>query len=266
MGKKPLNKNKKNAPNSKSIVFSAVRKASILLLITVLYAATIQAQETEAEPSEAGASWSAKIFSMSKEDWDPRAGLIYAPLMPIGNISALSFGAVGAQAYFSVDSPLKLFLPLDTMKLRTRMGLIAGYHAFTVETTNSTGSIGLIPILAHLSVYYDLPELIQDFSFAASFKWNQGIILSNMTSSAKPNIASQLPSSKSASISGSYLGYGTQWSLGVEMKQNSLPQLAYFLDLGYLLHTEDLSGTFFSINLGAAWHFYTNKNIETEGQ
>ena len=235
------------------VVFSAV--SVFLLSLSLSSPAFAQQEETDK-------TWSQKIFAMDKYAWDPRGGLIYAPFMPVGSIGEIDFGALGVQGYFSVETPLKLFLPLNTLKIRTRMGLQAGYHAFNVNTQTSTGTIGLIPVLFHLSAYYDLPEIISSMNIAASFKWNQGIILSNMTNTVKPEYAAQF-AGKPSSISGSYIGYGTQWSLGAEMKVKSMPQIAYFMDYGFLLHTEELSGTFFAMSFGVAYHFFAlNKDVQ----
>lgn len=245
-----------------------VKKYLLILLGLALAAipiSSIYSQDAIVEPpveslsqvDAGGPKWYDKILAMDRYALDPRAGLLYSPLIPVGNVNEVDFGALGISAYFSINTPLELFVPLKKYNLRTRMGLLTGYQGFGVSTNTSTGSIGLVPLLFHFALYYDIPKFTDKINLSASFKYNTGMIFSSMDSSVKPEYRSKL-NGKPASISGSYVGYANQWTLGTEMVYNKLPQLVYFVDFGFLLHTEELSGTFVSMSLGVAWHFFSS--------
>ena len=187
--------------------------------------------------------------------FDPRAGLVYMPFIPL-NISDSGFGALGLLAYGSVDVPqLRTMLPLQKFNLRIRPGMMIGYMTFSAEDNTKTGSFSLIPIMLSVAVYYDLKKEMGGFFLSPSFRWSQGLIASSSTIEAKPAIVSQLAAGQASTISGSYMGYTTKFDLGIEAKHKSNQKIAYFLDLGMMIHFEQQSGMFFTISLGGAYHF-----------
>ncbi|RME89190.1 MAG: hypothetical protein D6767_08870 [Candidatus Hydrogenedentota bacterium] len=198
--------------------------------------------------------WYSFLTKPTLQDWDPRAGLIYSPFVPVGAIRQIDFGAIGGGLYGSINLPIrKAFSFMRRWHLRARTGLYLGYNQFSIETQYANSNIQLFPIMWIISIYYDFRK-INGFYFSPSFKWNQGIIFSTVHKELKPEWRSKLKSG-SPIIDGAYNGYASQLSLGLEVKHRSQRRLAYFLDLGYLVHAEDLSGTFFTMNLGVAWHF-----------
>lgn len=190
---------------------------------------------------------------------DPRIGVTWNPLMPTGAISALKFSVVGVNVYTSVALPdIKA---LKKNNLRLRGGLLAGFHSLSGDQTQNgeavaDAKITLIPVFGQLALYWDLKPRGTKFTISPSFKFATGVIFSSVSTQLKSQYLSQLASaSAETSRSGSYVGYALQPALGVEIKHGSMPNLAYFLDAGYLYHFEQTSGSFFSFHLGAAYHY-----------
>ena len=191
--------------------------------------------------------------------YDPRAGLVYAPFLPL-NITDSGFGALGLFAYGSVDVPqmnqfLGKYIPLEKYKIRIRPGMMIGYMTFGAQNSQQTGTFGLVPFFISLAVYYDLPKEVSGFSLSPSFKWSQGLIFSSSTVELDSSLVPQLAPGESATKSGSYMGYTNKFDFGIEARHKSNQKIAYFFDMGILLHFEQQSGLFLTFSLGGAYHF-----------
>ena len=197
----------------------------------------------------------AKASSSGFRKFDPRAGLVYSPFAPVAAISEVNFGVISFGAYGSASLPfLNKIGFLRKNRLRTRAGLYVGYHSFSRTDDVQTSDISLIPTMALISLYYDLRPM-GSFLLSPSFKLYQGVIFSSVRKELNANLVSRLRSG-SPVVEGSYVGYTSQIAFGLEVKHKKQKFIGYFLDLGYMVHAEDLSGTFFTINFGAAYHFY----------
>lgn len=193
---------------------------------------------------------------------DPRLGVYYTPLLPTGEISLLKFGVIGVTVENSIAIPELKFLPLKKYSLRLRGGINAGFHSFTQDLFQngqavSTGSITLIPVLAQLTLFYDLRPKGWGMMISPFVRLADGIIFSSVTTSVKSEYVSLLAAGAESSRSGSYIGHGFSSSLGVEVRPDKWP-VAFMLDGGYMMHSQDISGQYFMFNVGAAWHYGVN--------
>ncbi|AFM14729.1 OmpA family protein [Turneriella parva] len=190
---------------------------------------------------------------------DPRISLYYTPLLPTGDISILKFGVVGFTVENSIAVPELKFLPLKKYSLRLRGGINAGFHSFTQDLFQngeavSTGSITLIPVLAQLTLFYDLRPKGWGMTISPFFRLADGIIFSSVSTAVKPAYTSLLAAGAESSRSGSYIGHGFAAALGVEVRPDKWP-VAFSVDGGYLNHSQDISGQYFMFNVGASWHY-----------
>lgn len=190
---------------------------------------------------------------------DPRIGLVYTPLLPTADISLLKFGVVGFTVENSIAIPEMKFMPLKKHNLRLRGGINAGFHSFSQDLYQngeavSTGSITLIPVLFQLSLYWDLKPKSMNLTISPYVKLADGIIFSSVSTAVKSQYVSLLAAGAESSRSGSYIGNGFQAVLGVEFRPAKWP-VAFFVDGGYMMHSQDVSGQYFLFNLGAAWHY-----------
>lgn len=191
--------------------------------------------------------------------FDPRIGLVYTPLLPTADISLLKFGVIGFTVENSIAVPEMKFLPLKKYSLRLRGGINAGFHKFSQDLYQngqavSTGSITLIPVLFQLSLYWDLKPKKMNLTISPYVKLADGIIFSSVSTAVKSDYVSLLAPGAESSRSGSYIGNGFQAVLGVEVRPAKWP-VAFFLDGGYMMHSQDITGQYFLFNIGAAWHY-----------
>jgi len=190
---------------------------------------------------------------------DPRLGVYYTPLMPTADISILKFGVIGVTVENSIAIPELKFLPLKKYSLRLRGGINAGFHSFSQDLFQnglavSTGSITLIPVLAQITLFYDLRPKGWGMTISPFVRLADGIIFSTVSTAVKPEYVSLLAAGAESSRSGSYIGHGFSSSLGVEVRPDKWP-VAFMLDGGYLMHSQDITGQYFMFNAGAAWHY-----------
>ena len=144
--------------------------------------------------------------------------------------------------------------------MRLRGGLTAGFYSFSQDVfqngeATATASLTLIPVMAQLQLYWDLKPKGTKFTVSPSFKLSNGVIFSSVSTALKSQYVPLLAAGAESSRSGSYIGYALQPSLGVEIRHGSMQNWAFFMDVGYLLHFQDLSGSFLSFNVGTAYHF-----------
>jgi len=190
---------------------------------------------------------------------DPRLGLYYTPLLPTGDISLLKFGVIGVTVENSVAVPEFKFLPLKKYSLRLRGGINAGFHRFSQDLFQngqavSEGQITLIPVLAQLTLFWDLRPKGWAMTISPYLRLADGVIFSSVSTKVKPEYLSLLAPGAESSRSGSYIGHGFASALGVEIRPHKWP-VAFTFDGGYLLHSQDISGQYFMFNVGAAWHY-----------
>ena len=192
---------------------------------------------------------------------DPRVSLYFTPLLPTGDISILNFGVVGFTLENSIAIPEMKFLPLKKYSMRLRGGINAGFHSFSQDLFQnglavSTGSITLIPVLAQVTLFYDLRPKGWGMTISPFARLADGVIFSTVTTAVKSQYVSQLAAGADGSRSGSYIGNGFAAALGVEVRPDKWP-VAFSLDGGYLMHMQDISGQYFMFNVGASWHYAT---------
>lgn len=190
---------------------------------------------------------------------DPRVGVMYTPLLPTGEISLLNFGVVGFTMENSFAIPELKFLPLKKHNLRLRGGLNAGFHSFSQDLYQNnqavaTGKITLIPVLFQLTLFWDLKPKSMKMTISPYFRLADGIVFSSVSTEVKPAFVSLAAPGAETSRAGSYIGNGLQVALGVELRPAKWP-VAFVLDGGYFLHSQDVSGSYFIFNVGAAWHY-----------
>ena len=190
---------------------------------------------------------------------EPRVSLNYVPLMPTGNISLLNFGALGIGLETSVQIPEMKFLPLKKYSLRLRGGLAVSYHSFSQDLfqngqATTDGKITLLPVMAQLTLYWDLKPKSMKMTISPYFRLADGVIFSTVNTSVKSQYLSLLAPGAESSRSGSYIGNGFAASLGVEVRPNKWP-VSFYLDGGYMMHAQDLTGSYFAFNAGASYWF-----------
>lgn len=195
---------------------------------------------------------------------DPRLGVYYTPLLPTADISILNTGVLGFTVENSFAVPELKFLPLKKYSMRLRAGINAGFHSFSQDLYQtgsteavSTGKITLIPVLAQITLFYDLRPKGWGMSISPFVRLADGIIFSTVSTEVKSQFISQLNTGAESSRSGSYIGNGFAGALGVEVRPDKWP-VAFTLDGGYLLHSQDIAGQYFMFNVGAAWHYGVN--------
>ncbi|MFZ5631169.1 MAG: OmpA family protein [Spirochaetota bacterium] len=190
---------------------------------------------------------------------DPRVGVYYSPLLPTGDISLLKFGVLGVTVENSVAIPELKFLPLKKYSLRLRGGINAGFHSFSQDLFQngqavSEGKITLIPVLAQLTLFWDLRPKGWGMTISSFVRLADGIIFSSVSTQVKPEYISLLAAGAESSRSGSYIGHGFASAIGVEVRPDKWP-VAFSFDGGYLMHSQDITGQYFMFNVGAAWHY-----------
>lgn len=192
--------------------------------------------------------------------FDPRVGIYYTPLLPTGQISLLKFGVLGVTLENSVAIPDWKFLQiLKKHHLRLRGGINVGFHRFAQELFQnneavSDGQILLIPVLAQVSLFWDLRPKSWNMTISPYARIGNGIIFSSVSTQLKPQYLPLLAAGAESSRSGSYIGYGFSGNIGVEIRPDKWP-VAFALDGGYLFHAQDISGQYFMFNVGASWHY-----------
>lgn len=192
--------------------------------------------------------------------FDPRVGIFYTPLLPTGQISLLKFGVLGVTLENSIAIPdWNFLLPLKKHHLRLRGGINVGFHRFAQELFQnnqavSDGQIMLIPVLAQISLFWDLRPKNWNTTISPFVRIGNGIIFSTVSTQLKPQYIPLLAPGAESSRSGSYIGYGFSGNIGVEIRPDKWP-VAFSLDGGYLLHAQDITGQYFMFNAGVAWHY-----------
>jgi hypothetical protein len=193
--------------------------------------------------------------------FQPDVGASYMPLIPIGDIGTINFGLVGVYLNGSVAIPEMSFLPLAKYHMRLRGGLSAGFHSFSQDIAQSgvsdaaTGKITLIPIMTQIFAYWDVQAPKLSFQISPYFRLGNGVIFSSVETAVNSKYISQIKAGSETTRSGSYIGYALNPALGVEFKVKSMPQIGYFMDFGYLMHFQDTSGSYITMNFGAAYRF-----------
>ncbi|MBS0618396.1 MAG: OmpA family protein [Spirochaetes bacterium] len=193
---------------------------------------------------------------------DPRIGLYYTPLLPTGAINILNFGVIGFTVENSIAIPDMKFLPLKKYHLRLRGGINVGYNSFSQDLYQngqavSTGKITLLPVLAQLTLFWDLRPGSWKMTISPFVRLGDGIILSTVQTQVKPEFMPLLAPGAESSRSGSYIGNGFSSSIGFEIRPDKWP-VAFSFDGGYLMHAQDIVGSYFMFNAGAAWHYGVN--------
>jgi|JI8StandDraft_1071087.scaffolds.fasta_scaffold23920_4 outer membrane protein OmpA-like peptidoglycan-associated protein len=195
-----------------------------------------------------------KAFGYSFNEFDLRVGGYYSFFYPVGGIKHYDPGFLGGGLYSSFHLPIEKIIPIDKFNLSTRLGLIVGYQALSVELTRSSSDVQLFPVMAQFSLFYNFAKPYGGFFWSPSLKLNQGQIFSTRNSKVKDIYASQLVAGESATSSGTYSATGIEYTLGIEAHPQNLRQLALFVDVGYTFHGQELDGQYMIVKAGAAWH------------
>lgn len=219
--------------------FLFTRLRSFLLVIAALFGLLLPAQ---------------KLSAYSFNEFDLRIGGYYSFFLPMGGIKHYNPGYLGGGLYSSFHLPLEKIIPIDKINLRTRLGLIVGYQALSVELTRSTSDVQLFPVMAQFSLFYDFKKPLGGFFWSPSLKINQGQVFSTRKSKVKDAYVSQLAAGESATDSGTYSATGIEYTVGIEAHPQNTRQLALFIDVGYTFHGQELDGQYFVAKAGAAWH------------
>ncbi len=190
---------------------------------------------------------------------DPRIGAYYTPLVPTADISLLKFGVIGFTVENSIQVPEMSFLPLKKHNLRLRFGINAGYHKFSQDLFQngqavSTGDITLIPVLFQLALYWDLKPKKMAVTFSPYIRIADGLIFSSVNTQVKAAYLPLLAPGAESARSGSYIGNGFMAAAGIEIRPTNWP-VAFLVDGGYMMHAQDITGAYFIINGGVAWHY-----------
>ncbi|MBX3721514.1 MAG: OmpA family protein [Turneriella sp.] len=191
---------------------------------------------------------------------DPVFGAFYTPLVPTADISLLKFGVVGFTVENSIQIPDFKFLAwFKKNNMRFRFGINAGFHRFSQDLFQngqavSTGDITLIPVLFQLALYWDLKPKKMAITFSPYIRLADGIIFSSVNTAVKPAYVPLLAPGAESARSGSYIGNGFQVAAGVEVRPTNWP-VAFRIDGGYMMHAQDITGSYFVLNGGVAWHY-----------
>lgn len=190
---------------------------------------------------------------------DPRIALFYTPVIPTGEIGILQFGALGFTLENSVEIPQMKFMPLKKYHLRLRGGIDVSYHAISQDLYQndkavSTGKIMLLPVMAQLTLLWDLRPGSWKMTISPFLKLADGVVFSTVETQVKPEYQSLLATGAESNRKGSYIGNGFYATVGFEVRPDKWP-VAFALDGGYFIHSQDISGQYFIFHAGAAWHY-----------
>jgi len=202
-----------------------------------------------------------------RENWfhkwskfDPRVGLYYSPLAPTADINVLNFGVIGFTLENSIAVPdFKFLEPLKKYSLRLRGGFNFGYHHFSQDLIQnsqavSTGTITLMPLIFHATIFWDWKPKSGSFTLSPFLRLGDGIVFSSVFTEVKDQYKSLLAPGAESSRSGSYIGNGFMANIGLEFTPRNWP-VRFVFDAGYFIHSQDITGQYFTFNLGAAWHY-----------
>lgn len=198
---------------------------------------------------------------------DPVLGAFYTPLVATADISLLKFGVIGFTIENSIQVPDFKFLAwFKKNNMRFRFGVNAGFHRFSQDLFQNgiavaTGDITLIPVLFQLSLYWDLKPKTWNVMFSPYVRLADGIIFSSVNTAVKSEYTQPGGSNgiyvnpgSETSRSGSYIGNGFLAAAGIEIRPVKWP-VAFRIDGGYMMHSQDITGSYFVLNGGVAWHY-----------
>lgn len=213
-----------------------------------------KAQEGAKGDSQQGAKVEVKNQDKAKgpksTGYYPELTFLFAYTLPMGSITRSVGGGFGGRMVFSVDTLSLLGLDLGVKGLNSRVGFNLGYHLMKEDTQEYTASLSLIPMFPTFELNYTFPVGMRLYT-----KAGYGFAFARSTKQYKVDTidGKRVSTEKREAYA---LNQAIEYTVGAYYKHKSVPNVAYYLDVSYMMVMESTQAHFLHLTGGVSYHFY----------
>ncbi len=203
---------------------------SIFLFSNLLFAAEINMKDT-GDSAEQVSGTQGFI-----ERFQPRAGILPGFAIPVGNVGSVMNAGFGGNIFADIIIPVSF---LENKGFLLYGGAMVGYAHFSASASGSSAKINVIPLIVYGEIAYPLSMGISPFVRLGFGGTSVSLTDDSGTVSDASNFDGTL-------LIGAGAGY----------RHSAIPYIKFIGNINYMIAFEQVSGHFFYMNVGAAYHFY----------
>ena len=199
------------------------------------------------DPEKTGTSFS--------EVFEPRIGLFYGPIIPMGSAGeSMGISMVGLNLFSDLLIPskylYKVYIPIYKIDINLRMGASVGYSSLSSNVTKFDASLSIIPMNVYAKFTYPVKALRQAGRLEPFLLVGPGLSYASLVKEFPASVTAG-PTDQYARVTKSSVEGNLSVSLGASFGPKAIQNIDFLLAWYYLKYFGQAGAGLMSVSLGA---------------